>query len=76
MIIFGDGARQIVAWFRSPRKGTFAPGLRTTQQGSWAQWYQGPSPQRLQLSRPTRPEIEPLTPPRASFCCPVMAMGE
>jgi len=54
MIILGDGARQIVAWFRSPRKGTFAPGLRTTQRRPWAQWYQGLSPQRLQLSRSTR----------------------
>ena len=27
-------------------------------------------------SRGRRVEIEPLTGPRASFCCPVMAMGE
>src|ERR1035437_9855553 len=40
MIILGDGTRQIVAWSRDPRKGTFAPALRTTQQGSWLQWYQ------------------------------------
>ena len=40
MIIFGLGARQIVAWSRSPMNRFGTPGLRTTQQGSWAQWYQ------------------------------------
>src|SRR3972149_5073605 len=40
MIILGLGTRPIVAWSREPRKGTFAPTLRTTQQGSWLQWYQ------------------------------------
>src|SRR5664280_1876738 len=40
MIIFGLGTRQIVAWSRDPRNGTLAPFLRTTQQGSWLQWYQ------------------------------------
>ena len=40
MIILGEGTRQIVAWSRDPRKGTLAPFLRTTQQGSCDQWYQ------------------------------------
>src|SRR5450759_3585013 len=40
MIILGLGTRQIVAWSRQPRKGTLAPARRTTQQGSWLQWYQ------------------------------------
>ena len=40
MIILGLAATQTVDWFLSPRKGTFKPGLRTTQQGSWRQWYQ------------------------------------
>src|SRR5450759_4404747 len=40
MIILGLGTRQIVAWSRDPRNGTFAPALRATQQGSWLQWYQ------------------------------------
>src|SRR5664280_2827424 len=40
MIILGLGTRQIVAWSREPRKGTLAPFLRTTQHGSWLQWYQ------------------------------------
>src|SRR5664280_1118630 len=40
MIILGLGTRQIVAWSRAPRNGTFAPFLRTTQPGSWLQWYQ------------------------------------
>src|SRR5664280_3251461 len=40
MIILGLGTCQIVAWSREPRNGTFAPGFRTTQQGSWLQWYQ------------------------------------
>src|SRR5664280_3678868 len=40
MIIFGLGACQMVAWSLEPRNGTFAPALRTTQQGSWLQWYQ------------------------------------
>jgi hypothetical protein len=40
MIILGEGTRQIVAWSREPRNGTLAPSLRTTQQGSWLQWYQ------------------------------------
>src|SRR5450759_2294045 len=40
MIILGEGTRQIVAWSRDPRNGTLAPALRTTQQGSWLQWYQ------------------------------------
>src|SRR5215210_2556052 len=40
MIIFGLGARQIVDWSRLPWKRWGTPGLRITQQGSWAQWYQ------------------------------------
>ena len=34
MIILGLGTRQIVAWSRDPRNGTFAPAFRTTQHGS------------------------------------------
>ncbi len=40
MIIFGLGARQTVLWSRWPWKRLGTPGLRTTQQGSWPQWYQ------------------------------------
>jgi hypothetical protein len=40
MIILGEGARQTVAWSREPRNLAFAPWRRTTQQGSWLQWYQ------------------------------------
>src|SRR5664280_3928859 len=40
MIIFGLGACQMVAWSLEPRNGTLAPAFRTTQQGSWLQWYQ------------------------------------
>ena len=40
MIIFGLGARQIVAWSREPRNFAFEPTFPTTQLGSWLQWYQ------------------------------------
>ena len=40
MIILGEGTRQIVPWSRGPRKGTLELAFRTTQQGSWFQWYQ------------------------------------
>ena len=70
MIILGLGTRQIVAWSREPRNGTLAPALRTTQQGSWLQWYQErPIAKRplsqitwATISKPIR--LEALRPPR------------
>src|SRR3990172_8539782 len=40
IIILGLGARQTVDWSRDPRNLTLDPDRRTTQHGSWAQWYQ------------------------------------
>jgi hypothetical protein len=40
MIIFGEGARQMVDWSSDPMYFAFEPFRLTTQQGSWPQWYQ------------------------------------
>ena len=57
MIIFGLGARQIVLWSRSPWNRLATPGLRTTQQGSWPQWYQPRLIANRPLSQITWPAI-------------------
>ncbi len=66
MIILGEGTRQIVRLIPGPRNGTFAPCFRTTQQGSWLQWYQLRPMAKSPLSQMTWATIS--KPMRSSPC--------
>ena len=47
----GLGARQIVAWSRSPMNRFGTPGRRTTTHGSWARWFQERPTEKRPLSQ-------------------------